>query len=287
MKDKLCRLKLIVSDIEGDTETQGIHYISHVPENNKKIKGKKNMRESDFLGENESNAKNTELKNVSFMHKISTDEIFDKTNSLWNSNKNLCKYKSKYSENLTNNHSQNFSPNKSTNYLSKSLNKYNQNIFKNNSSSLSISKNIITAKTPELNLSKFEVPYDHSYYKTSKYIEYNIQTIFECRNKLKDLEVQEQILNNHQNEIIMYYESILTDLKRENEKLLEETKFELSREDELKGQLLLLNNKEELLRKLIKEKERESKDLDDKSKVLEEEMVKIDKGILPEEEICD
>ena len=92
-----------------------------------------------------------------------------------------------------------------------------------------------------------ENPFAFNFYKTNKEIDNNIAGLFDYKQKIKDLLNEEPKKKEDRDNIMKENKPKIEYLLKENEKLNFEVGFELNREDELKGEIIILKNQYDIL----------------------------------------
>ena len=94
---------------------------------------------------------------------------------------------------------------------------------------------------------KSENPFAFNFYKTNKDINSNIAGLYDYKNKIKELLQEEPIKIENRENVVKENKYKLDNLMKENTKLNFELGCEINREDELKGEIIILNNQYKLL----------------------------------------
>ena len=92
-----------------------------------------------------------------------------------------------------------------------------------------------------------ENPFAFNFYKTNKEIDNNIAGLYDYKKKIKELLNEEPKKIEDRDNIMKENKPKIDILMKENEKLNFEVGFEINREDELKGELIILKNQYEIL----------------------------------------
>ena len=92
-----------------------------------------------------------------------------------------------------------------------------------------------------------ENPFAFNYYKTNKEIDNNITGLYNYKKKIKELLEEEPKRIEDRNNIMKENKTKIENLLEENTKLSYEIGFEINREDELKGEIIILKNQYEIL----------------------------------------
>ena len=271
----VCRLKIITVNISPDPQNSDSEEIKYISQCNNSLFG--NIINNNNEGEKEKNILRSakkhseEEKNMEQNEENEEEEVIiirDK-NDLLKKNKNKIISKEKIylidglfsSTNMTstNNNKKFKSVKNSTSNLnimnnllkSKSKNKKkghsykfetNANNFDNKINTFYDSKQIINT-----NIKKEENPFAFSSYKINKEINSNISGLYDYKGKIKELLKEEpKIIENREN-IFKENKGKIDNLLKENNKLNYELGFEINREDELKGEIIILNNQNKIL----------------------------------------
>ena len=92
-----------------------------------------------------------------------------------------------------------------------------------------------------------ENPFVFNFYKTNKEIDSNIAGLYDYKKKIKELLNEEPKKIEDRDNILKENKPKIDNLLKENEKLNYEIGFEINREDELKGEIIILKNQYEIL----------------------------------------
>ena len=287
---KPCRLKIITALISPDDEDKAeIHFVSM----NQLSKNEK-IEDDEVEPENPPDEimiirkDNSELKTPKKIIKpvkekkyfikdiLINQKISQKNNIINSSNKN-----SKISTKL-NSLGKNNSFNKNNYIHKRSLSKknsksrlltnsYKSKIIKNKKSfnhSLnshlyySSDKNIISKRITDIKIFPSKelfkapnFPQDFSFYKANKQIDNNINELFVYNKKISNLMEQEPLFIETRDNIVKNEEIKLKELIETNDNLFEENQVEINREDELKGEIIILKNQYEILANQLDQKE--------------------------------
>ena len=273
-KMNLCRLKIITANINPDPQTSDTEIIKYLSksknDNNNEIT--ENEKENNGLIEEEKNNemqneeneeeeiviirdKDDLIKSNKNKSKISKEKIylidglFSSTNMTSQNQNKKSTSKNKYKSNKSNtnnlimNSFNNILKNKNKNQKKNYSYKLEYN-YDNKVNTFYNSKN----KNNNQNAAKNdENPFAFNYYKANKEINSNISGLYDYKGKIKDLLKEEpKIIENREN-ILKENKNKISDLLKENTKLNYELGFEINREDELKGEIIILNNKNKIL----------------------------------------
>ena len=100
-----------------------------------------------------------------------------------------------------------------------------------------------------------ENPFAFNFYKTNKEIDSNIAGLYDYKKKIKELLNEEPKKIEDRDNIMKENKPKIDNLLKENEILNFEVGFEINREDELKGELIILKNQYEILISQLNEEE--------------------------------
>ena len=98
-------------------------------------------------------------------------------------------------------------------------------------------------------------PFTFNFYKINKEIDNNIAGLYDYKKKIKELLSEEPKKIEDRDIIMKENQPKIDNLMKENEKLNFEVGFEINREDELKGELIILKNQYEILFNQLSEEE--------------------------------
>ena len=287
---KTCRLKIITASINPDkneSDAEIIHYVSQNKNsaqqyemNSKEIEEEKNINvylkneeEEDAIIIREKNDLIKPKKVVSKVYLI--NGLFSKNNK--NPKRRIYLTKSadtsnsktnKYSENQKlrsikkNNMNNNKNGKKST-----SNNKFGNN-QENKINTIYNSKKVSNVATPnkgdgEKFFSAPENPFAFDFYHTNKKIDSNIARLFDCKKKIQELLDDEPRKMEDRDKIVKENDIIIQKLLLQNTNLNYELGFEINREDELKGEIIILRNQHEILLNLLGQEEKKVKQYQD------------------------
>ena len=122
---------------------------------------------------------------------------------------------------------------------------------------------------------KSENPFAFNFYKTNKDINSNIAGLYDYKNKIKELLQEEPIKIENRENVVKENKYKLDNLMKENTKLNFELGCEINREDELKGEIIILNNQYKLLLNELGNEEKKIKEYQDiiKHKSIHEKII--------------
>lgn len=287
---KTCRLKIITANINPDkneSDAEIIHYVSQNKNssqqyeiNSKEIEEEKNINIY-LKNEEEEDAIIIRDKNDLIKPKKPTGKVYLINGLFPKNNKNPKKriYLTK-SADISNSKTNKYSENqklRSTkkNILSNSKNgKKPISIYKignnqeNKINSIYNSKKVSNLATPnkgdgEKFFSAPENPFAFDFYHTNKKIDSNIAKLFDAKKKIQELLDDEPKKMEDRDKIVQENDKILQKLLLQNTNLNYELGFEINREDELKGEIIILRNQHEILLNLLGQEEKKIKQYQD------------------------
>ena len=273
-----CRLKIIVANINPDekiSDTESIKYVSkNIILNNNEVDNlklipkqeeEKNMElqneeeEEDIVIITDQNDLNKKKKIKISKEKVYLiDGLFSSTNmSTIKSNKKS--NQNKETKKLRANKSTNINSNKKHNYSYKWENVHDNkvNTFYNSKVSQKITGALGTGTE------KKENPFGFNFYKTNKEINSNITGLYDYKNKIKELLKEEPKQIENRENFVKENKYKIDNLLKENIKLNYELGCEINREDELKGEIIILNNQYKILMNELANEEKKIKEYQD------------------------
>ena len=287
---KTCRLKIITANINPDkneSDAEIIHYVSQNKNssqqyemNSQKIEEEKNINIY-LKNEEEEDAiiirdKNDLIKPKKVVGKAYLiNGLFSKNNKNSKKRVNLTKSADTFNS-KTNKISENqkLRSNKK-NILSNSKNeKKSTSSYKfghnqdNKIYTVYNSKKVSNLATPnkgdgEKFFSPPENPFAFDFYHTNKKIDSNIARLFDCKKKIQELLDDEPKKMEDRDKIVQENDKIIQKLLLQNTNLNYELGFEINREDELKGEIIILRNQHEILLNLLGQEEKKIKQYQD------------------------
>ena len=108
-----------------------------------------------------------------------------------------------------------------------------------------------------------ENPFVFNFYKTNKEIDSNIAGLYDYKKKIKELLNEEPKKIEDRDNILKENKPKIDNLMKENEKLNYEVGFEINREDELRGEIIILKNQYEILFNELGKEEKKLKQYQD------------------------
>ena len=277
-----CRLKIITANINPDeniSDTEVIKYISKYinsisysesenikslqkQEEEKKVEPLNDEEEEDVIIISDKNDLNKKKKIKISREKVYLiDGLFSSTNMSTTSkinkksNQNNIKDTKKLRSNK--NSTGNLHKKKEYSYKCENVHDNKVNTFYNSKVNQNYSK--IAGTSP----GKGENPFAFNFYKTNKDINSNIAGLYDYKNRIKEL-LQEEPKKIESRENLMKENKYKIDnLLKENTKLNFELGCEINREDELKGEIIILNNQYKILVNDLAKEEKKIKEYQD------------------------
>ena len=294
-----CRLKIITANINSDEQISDTEVIKYVSQCINPLKSS----EADFLKQSSQQQPEEEEKN---MEKQNEDEdedvviIFDKNDLVKKKRIKISKEKVYLIDGLfsSTNMSSN-KPNKKSNQTretkklrssqnnTSSLNNLNshkkkeylykcENVHDNKVNTFYMSRlNQKNQKKQGGAQEKNENPFAYNFYKANKDINSNIAGLYDYKNKIKELMKEEPKKIENRDNIVKENKYKIDNLLKENTKLNYELGCEINREDELKGEIIILNNQYKLLLNELTNEEKKIKEYQDiiKHKSIHEKII--------------
>ena len=294
-----CRLKIITANINEDAQISDTEVIKYISQCINPLKSS----ETDFLKQSSQQQPEEEEKN---MEKQNEDEdedvviIFDKNDLVKKKRIKISKEKVYLIDGLfsSTNMSSN-KPNKKSNQTretkklrssqnnTSSLNNLNshkkkeylykcENVHDNKVNTFYMSRlNQKNQKKQGGAQEKNENPFAYNFYKANKDINSNIAGLYDYKNKIKELMKEEPKKIENRDNIVKENKYKIDNLLKENTKLNYELGCEINREDELKGEIIILNNQYKLLLNDLTNEEKKIKEYQDiiKHKSIHEKII--------------
>ena len=294
-----CRLKIITANINEDAQISDTEVIKYISQCINPLKSS----EADFLKQSSQQQPEEEEKN---MEKQKEDEdedvviIFDKNDLVKKKRIKISKEKVYLIDGLfsSTNMSSN-KPNKKSNQTretkklrssqnnTSSLNNLNshkkkeylykcENVHDNKVNTFYMSRlNQKNQKKQGGAQEKNENPFAYNFYKANKDINSNIAGLYDYKNKIKELMKEEPKKIENRDNIVKENKYKIDNLLKENTKLNYELGCEINREDELKGEIIILNNQYKLLLNELTNEEKKIKEYQDiiKHKSIHEKII--------------
>ena len=294
-----CRLKIITANINEDAQISDTEVIKYISQCTNPLKSS----EADFLKQSSQQQPEEEEKN---MEKQNEDEdedvviIFDKNDLVKKKRIKISKEKVYLIDGLfsSTNMSSN-KPNKKSNQTretkklrssqnnTSSLNNLNshkkkeylykcENVHDNKVNTFYMSRlNQKNQKKQGGAQEKNENPFAYNFYKANKDINSNIAGLYDYKNKIKELMKEEPKKIENRDNIVKENKYKIDNLLKENTKLNYELGCEINREDELKGEIIILNNQYKLLLNELTNEEKKIKEYQDiiKHKSIHEKII--------------
>ena len=282
-----CRLKIITANINPDEQISDTEIIKYVSKCNNPLKSS----ESDFLKQSSQQQPEEEEKNMEMQNEDEEEDvviIFDKNDLIKKKRIKISKEKVYLIDGLfsSTNMSSN-KPNKKSNQTretkklrssqnnTSSLNNLNshkkkeylykcENVHDNKVNTFYMSRlNQKNQKKQWGAQEKSENPFAFNFYKTNKDINSNIAGLYDYKNKIKELMKEEPKKIENRDNIVKENKYKIDNLLKENTKLNYELGCEINREDELKGEIIILNNQYQLLLNELTNEEKKIKEYQD------------------------
>ena len=294
-----CRLKIITANINENAQISDTEVIKYISQCINPLKSS----EADFLKQSSQQQPEEEEKN---MEKQNEDEdedvviIFDKNDLVKKKRIKISKEKVYLIDGLfsSTNMSSN-KPNKKSNQTretkklrssqnnTSSLNNLNshkkkeylykcENVHDNKVNTFYMSRlNQKNQKKQGGAQEKNENPFAYNFYKANKDINSNIAGLYDYKNKIKELMKEEPKKIENRDNIVKENKYKIDNLLKENTKLNYELGCEINREDELKGEIIILNNQYKLLLNELTNEEKKIKEYQDiiKHKSIHEKII--------------
>ena len=294
-----CRLKIITANINEDAQISDTEVIKYISQCINPLKSS----EADFLKQSSQQQPEEEEKNVEMQNEDEDEDvviIFDKNDLVKKKRIKISKEKVYLIDGLfsSTNMSSN-KPNKKSNQTretkklrssqnnTSSLNNLNshkkkeylykcENVHDNKVNTFYMSRlNQKNQKKQGGAQEKNENPFAYNFYKANKDINSNIAGLYDYKNKIKELMKEEPKKIENRDNIVKENKYKIDNLLKENTKLNYELGCEINREDELKGEIIILNNQYKLLLNELTNEEKKIKEYQDiiKHKSIHEKII--------------
>ena len=294
-----CRLKIITANINSDEQISDTEVIKYVSQCINPLKSS----EADFLKQSSQQQPEEEEKNMENQNEDEDEDvviIFDKNDLVKKKRIKISKEKVYLIDGLfsSTNMSSN-KPNKKSNQTretkklrssqnnTSSLNNLNshkkkeylykcENVHDNKVNTFYMSRlNQKNQKKQGGAQEKNENPFAYNFYKANKDINSNIAGLYDYKNKIKELMKEEPKKIENRDNIVKENKYKIDNLLKENTKLNYELGCEINREDELKGEIIILNNQYKLLLNELTNEEKKIKEYQDiiKHKSIHEKII--------------
>ena len=294
-----CRLKIITANINEDAQISDTEVIKYISQCINPLKSS----EADFLKQSSQQQPEEEEKNLEIQNEDEDEDvviIFDKNDLVKKKRIKISKEKVYLIDGLfsSTNMSSN-KPNKKSNQTretkklrssqnnTSSLNNLNshkkkeylykcENVHDNKVNTFYMSRlNQKNQKKQGGAQEKNENPFAYNFYKANKDINSNIAGLYDYKNKIKELMKEEPKKIENRDNIVKENKYKIDNLLKENTKLNYELGCEINREDELKGEIIILNNQYKLLLNDLTNEEKKIKEYQDiiKHKSIHEKII--------------
>ena len=294
-----CRLKIITANINEDAQISDTEVIKYISQCINPLKSS----EADFLKQSSQQQPEEEEKNMEMQNEDEDEDvviIFDKNDLVKKKRIKISKEKVYLIDGLfsSTNMSSN-KPNKKSNQTretkklrssqnnTSSLNNLNshkkkeylykcENVHDNKVNTFYMSRlNKKNQKKQGGAQEKNENPFAYNFYKANKDINSNIAGLYDYKNKIKELMKEEPKKIENRDNIVKENKYKIDNLLKENTKLNYELGCEINREDELKGEIIILNNQYKLLLNELTNEEKKIKEYQDiiKHKSIHEKII--------------
>ena len=294
-----CRLKIITANINEDAQISDTEVIKYISQCINPLKSS----EADFLKQSSQQQPEEEEKNLEMQNEDEDEDvviIFDKNDLVKKKRIKISKEKVYLIDGLfsSTNMSSN-KPNKKSNQTretkklrssqnnTSSLNNLNshkkkeylykcENVHDNKVNTFYMSRlNQKNQKKQGGAQEKNENPFAYNFYKANKDINSNIAGLYDYKNKIKELMKEEPKKIENRDNIVKENKYKIDNLLKENTKLNYELGCEINREDELKGEIIILNNQYKLLLNELTNEEKKIKEYQDiiKHKSIHEKII--------------
>ena len=277
-----CRLKIIVANINPDEKISDTESIKYVSKNNNSLNNCNNFEEEQLKQvPKQEEEKNMELQNdeeeedIVIIYdqndinkkkkiKISKEKVYLIDGLFSSTNMSTIKSNKKPSQNkdtnkLRNKKNDSSKANKKHNYSYKWENVHDNKVNTFYNSKVNQKKAGGTGESSQ----KPENPFGFNFYRTNKEINSNITGLYDYKNKIKELLQEEPKKIENRENFVKENKYKIDNLLKENTKLNYELGCEINREDELKGEIIILNNQYKILMNELNNEEKKIKQFQD------------------------
>ena len=291
-----CRLKIITANINEDAQISDTEVIKYISQCINPLKSS----EADFLKQSSQQQPEEEEKNIEMQNEDEDEDvviIFDKNDLVKKKRIKISKEKVYLIDGLfSSTNMSSTKPNKKANQTRESK-KLRSN--KNSTENLNSHKkkeyqykceNVHDNKVNTFYMSRLnkknqqkqggvqeknENPFAYNFYKANKDINSNIAGLYDYKNKIKELMKEEPKKIENRDNIVKENKYKIDNLLKENTKLNYELGCEINREDELKGEIIILNNQYKSLLNELNNEEKKIKEYQDiiKHKTIHEKII--------------
>ena len=289
-----CRLKIITANINPDEQISDTEIIKYVSKCNNPLKSS----ESDFLKQSSQQQPEEEEKNMEIQNEEEDEDIiiiYDKNDLVKKKRIKISKEKVYLIDGLfSSTNMSSVKPNKKS-----SQNRENKKLRSNQNNTNNLHKkkeysykceNVHDNKVNTFYMSRLnqknsqkqggaqeknENPFAYNFYKANKDINSNIAGLYDYKNKIKELLKEEPKKIENRDNIVKENKYKIDNLLKENTKLNYELGCEINREDELKGEIIILNNQYKILLNELNNEEKKIKEYQDiiKHKTIHEKII--------------
>ena len=289
-----CRLKIITANINPDEQISDTEIIKYVSKCNNPLKSS----ESDFLKQSSQQQPEEEEKNMEIQNEEEDEDIiiiYDKNDLVKKKRIKISKEKVYLIDGLfSSTNMSSVKPNKKSNQNRENkklrLNQNNTNNLHKKKEYSYKCENVHDNKVNTFYMSRLnqknsqkkggeqeknENPFAYNFYKANKDINSNIAGLYDYKNKIKELLKEEPKKIENRDNIVKENKYKIDNLLKENTKLNYELGCEINREDELKGEIIILNNQYKILLNELNNEEKKIKEYQDiiKHKTIHEKII--------------
>ena len=289
-----CRLKIITANINPDEQISDTEIIKYVSKCNNPLKSS----ESDFLKQSSQQQPEEEEKNMEIQNeeedediiiiydkndlvkkkriKISKEKVYLIDGLFSSTNMSSVKPNKKSSQNRENKKLRSNQNNTNNLHKKKEYSYKCENVHDNKVNTFYMSRlNQKNSQKKGGEQEKNENPFAYNFYKANKDINSNIAGLYDYKNKIKELLKEEPKKIENRDNIVKENKYKIDNLLKENTKLNYELGCEINREDELKGEIIILNNQYKILLNELNNEEKKIKEYQDiiKHKTIHEKII--------------